>query len=308
VHPSCPTAMMLLSSALSVALHPAAHRTTAHRHVSQAVAGADHHATVCFIRHGESEWNAAKRFTGWTDIDLTRVGREEAAAAGEALYDNDLIFDLAFTSALKRAQDTLAIALHAAGQHSVPQMRHWRLNERHYGLLQGRSKPDCVDQYGVEQVKLWRNSFSTPPPLAPLTSPAFPGNDPKYANIPSELLPRGECLSDTFDRCKPTWDEHVVPALRDGKRVLIVAHGHSIRALVKHLEGISDDDIEALRIPNGIPLVYHLDETLQPVGTHVDLAAGRELRGTFLGDKEKVAAADWSPGSQPQEAVAVGWS
>lgn len=239
-------------------------------------------------------WNAVKRFTGWTDVDLTAKGRAEAAEGGAALRESEMVFDLALTSELKRAQDTLTIALHAAGQQNVPQMRHWRLNERHYGRLQGRSKPDCVDEYGVEQVKLWRNSFDTPPPLASLSSPAFPGNDPKYAHVPHDLLPRGECLRDTLHRCLPLWEGHVAPELRKGKRVLIVAHGHSIRALVKHLDGITDDGIESLRVPNGIPLLYHLDETLQPLAPPTDSsAAGHRLRGTFLGEQEKVAAADW---------------
>ena len=249
------------------------------------------HATVCFVRHGESEWNAAKRFTGWTDVDLTDHGREEAACAGKVLRENGLIFDRAYTSELRRAQETLAIALHASAQHSVPQMRHWRLNERHYGLLQGRSKQECVDEYGVEQIRIWRNSFATPPPLVSSTSPSFPGNCDKYHDVPPSLLPRGECLRDTLARCVPFWDEHVVPELHAGRRVLIAAHGHSIRCLVKHLDSISDDGIASLSIPNGIPLVYHLDEQLQPM--RPPGAVDGALRGIFLGDEAKVAAADW---------------
>lgn len=260
------------------------------------------HATVAFVRHGQSQWNAASRFTGWTDVDLTDLGRQEAALGGAALQRHGLSFDRAFTSELKRAQETLAIVLHHSEQFSVPTMRHWRLNERHYGQLQGRSKQECVDTFGVEQVKLWRNSFDTPPPLVGEASPAFPGNDPKYAHVPREHLPRGECLRDTAERCMPFWDEHVTPLLREGQRVLITAHGHSIRALVKHLECISDDGIASVSIPNGIPYVVSLDEHLRPIrregGESGDGIMG--LSGTFLGSHEKVAAADWLLSSKKQ--------
>lgn len=258
-------------------------------------------ATICFVRHGESEWNAAKRFTGWTDVDLTDGGREEAATGGEALLANGLVFDRAFTSELKRAQETLAILLHTSNMHSVPQMRHWRLNERHYGALQGKNKQDCVAEHGIEQVRLWRNSFDAAPPLVSTTSPAFPGNDPKYAGIPHELLPRGECLRDTLERCAPFWDEHVVPDLRAGHNVLIAAHGHSIRALVKQLDSLSDSEVEQLSIPNGVPLVYHLDSELKPIRPAAAARGGGSiaeeggdasaLSGYFLGDDEKLAAA-----------------
>jgi len=269
---------------------------------------------VCFVRHGQSEWNAAKRFTGWTDIDLTEHGREEAAAGGMALRAHGLSFDRAFTSELRRAQETLAIALHASGQPDVPTMRHWRLNERHYGALQGRGKQACVDEFGVERVRVWRNAYAVPPPLVSEHAPAFPGNDPKYATVKRSLLPRGECLHDTLQRAVPFWDEHVVPELASGRSVLIAAHGHSIRALVKHLDRISDDEIASVSIPNGIPLLYELDHDLRPIRTDAAdrspaQAAARAdalLGGTFLGDNlvaEAACAADaWA--AQPQAGAA----
>lgn len=191
-----------------------------------------------------------------------------------------------------------AIVLHSAAQHDVPTMRHWRLNERHYGALQGRAKQSCVAEYGIEQVRVWRNSFSTPPPLVSQHSPTFPGNDPRYAHIPPELLPRGECLKDTLARCLPLWNERIVPELRAGQSVLVVAHGHSIRALVKHLERVSDDAIADVSLPNAVPLLYHLGEHLQPL--HVaETASGLQhepapgLRGVFLGDRSAVSSFDW---------------
>ena len=254
----------------------------------------DPHATVCFVRHGQSEWNAARRFTGWTDVELTDAGREEASVGGAALAAYGLSFDRAYTSELRRAQETLSLVMHASAQHSVPTMRHWRLNERHYGALQGRGKQDCVDEFGVDKVRLWRTGFSTPPPLVSAHSPAFPGNDPKYDDVPKSLLPRGECLRDTLERVVPFWDEHVVPELRAGRSVLVAAHGHSIRALVKHVDGLSESDVVSLSIPNGIPLVYHLDESLTPIPHAAAPEGDGELRGTYLGDADKVAAAaDW---------------
>jgi len=249
------------------------------------------HATICFIRHGQSEWNAANRFTGWTDVDLTEVGRAEAAVGGQVLRAEGLTFDRAFTSELQRAQETLAIVLHASEQHSVPTMRHWRLNERHYGRLQGRSKHDCIRDFGMEQVRVWRNSYDVPPPCVSTHSPAFPGNDPKYESVSHDLLPTGECLRDTLERCLPFWEEHVVPEVRAGHNILIAAHGHSIRALVKHLENISDEGIRKLSIPNGIPLVYQVDKNAQPLRQH--RMADSEITGTFLGDEERIRAADW---------------
>ena len=248
------------------------------------------HATVCFVRHGQSEYNAGNRFTGWTDIDLTDVGREEASVGGAAL--RGFSFDRAFTSELTRAQETLAIVLKAAQLHDVPTMRHWRLNERHYGALQGQSKLECIDSYGMEQVRLWRNAFDVPPPLVPTSSEAFPGNDPKYEHVPPEHLPRGECLKDTLARCHPFWIEHVMPELRAGRNVLIAAHGHSIRALVKHLDSISDEDISQFSVPNGIPLLYHLDQELRPIRAHD--SASELVSGVFLSeDLDKVREADW---------------
>jgi len=257
------------------------------------------HATLCFVRHGQSSWNAAKRFTGWTDVDLTDVGRDEAALGGTALRFAECSFDRAFTSELNRAQETLAIVLHASGHHDVPVMRDWRLNERHYGALQGRSKQSCIEEHGIDMVRAWRNSFESPPPLVSVHSSAFPGNDDKYSHVPRELLPRGECLRDTLARCLPFWNEHVVPELHLGRNILVAAHGHSIRALLKHLDGIDDEAITRLSIPNGIPLLYHLDRDLRPMRmrrpreTWGERCEEHGLSGIFLGEAAKVAAADW---------------
>ena len=261
--------------------------------MSGAHTAAKPHATICFVRHGQSAWNYAKRFTSWTDVDLTDTGRIEAAAGGAVLRDRGFSFDTAYTSELRRAQETLAIVMHASGQHNLPTMRHWRLNERHYGALQGRSKTDCADEHGAEQVRLWRNSYAIAPPLVAEHSPSYPANDPKYDLVPRHLLPRGECLRDLVERVVPFWEEVVVPDLRAGRRVLIAAHGHSIRALVKHLDGIGDEDIESLDIPNGVPLVYDLDADLQPMGVHAGATRGAgALRGDFLPHAaEKVATA-----------------
>jgi len=265
------------------------------------------HARVCFIRHGQSEWNAAKRFTGWTDIDLTDHGREEAEAGGLAVRARGLSFDRAFTSELRRAQETLTIALHAMEQPDVPTMRHWRLNERHYGALQGRSKQACVDEFGIDAVRVWRNAYDVPPPLVSTHAASFPGNDPTYSSVEQSLLPRGECLQDTLNRAVPFWNAHVVPELAAGHSVLIAAHGHSIRALVKHLDRLSDTDVAAVSIPNGIPLLYELDAQLRPLrsledgGDDDDAPAEAHARarckghallgGTYLGDNLVAEAA-----------------
>ena len=270
--------MLLSLCGLVPALLPHATMSGAHNTLA-----AEPHATICFVRHGQSAWNYAKRFTGWTDVDLTDTGRDEAAAGGAVLRERGLSFDTAYTSELRRAQETLAIVMHASGQHNLPTMRHWRLNERHYGALQGRSKTECADEYGAEQVRLWRNSYACAPPLVNEHSPSFPANDPRYANLPRHLLPRGECLRDLVQRVVPFWEDNIVPDLRAGRRVLIAAHGHSIRALVKHLDGIGDEDIESLDIPNGVPLLYHLDAELQPMGSSAGAALGAGvLRGDFL--------------------------
>lgn len=259
------------------------------------------HATLCLVRHGQSAWNAAHRFTGWTDVDLTDLGRHEAKVGGHALREHGVIFDRAFTSELHRAQETLAILLHSSGQHDIPVMRHWRLNERHYGGLQGRRKQACVDDFGIEQVRLWRNSYAEPPPRVTVHSPAFPGNDPKYAHVPPDLLPRGECLKDTLMRALPLWRDHVVPELAQGRNVVVAAHGHSIRALVKVLDDISDEDISSVSIPNGRPLLYNLDESLRPIRPS---AAASPLGGTFLAVRELASSAgptfettnvEWTP-------------
>jgi len=251
--------------------------------------GPGHHASVCFVRHGQSEWNAAHRFTGWTDVDLTELGRSEAASGGAALKTAGLSFDRAFTSELKRAQETLAIVLHNSGQGDTPVMHSWRLNERHYGALQGRSKQGCVDEFGLDQVKRWRNSFDVPPPRVSTHSPSFPGSDPKYSHVPPALLPRGECLRDTQKRALPFWTEHVAPELAAGRNVIIAAHGHSIRALIKSLDRISDSEISSLSIPNGIPLLYSLDAELRPICLK-GAAAG--LSGVLLQDLHEAPASD----------------
>ena len=223
------------------------------------------HGRVVFVRHGQSVWNADKKFTGWADVDMTQTGRQEAAAAADQVIAHGLHFDRGFSSELKRAQETLTILLDKAGQLDLEVSKDWRLNERHYGALQGSRKEDAVDRFGRELVKRWRNSYDCAPPPAAEDDRMHPANDQRYADVPREILPNGESLKDTLERCLPFWREHVEPELRDGRNVLISAHGHSIRALVKHLDDISDDEIERVSLPNGIPLLYELDACLKPI-------------------------------------------
>jgi len=234
---------------------------------------------LILLRHGESDWNRENRFTGWTDVDLSEAGIREARCAGYVLLEQALTFDVAFTSVLKRAIRTLWIVLDGMNLMWIPVHRSWRLNERHYGALQGLNKAETAAQYGEEQVKLWRRSYDIRPPALEISDPRFPGQDRRYADLSEQELPRTECLKDTVTRFLPYWHEMIVPAILAGKRVLIAAHGNSLRALVKHVDKISDDAIVNLNIPTGIPLMYELDANLQPI------------RHEYVGDPEQVRKA-----------------
>jgi 2,3-bisphosphoglycerate-dependent phosphoglycerate mutase len=229
---------------------------------------------LVLLRHGESTWNLENRFTGWTDVDLTPKGAKEAHEAGRLLREGNYTFDLCFTSVLKRAIRTLWIVLDEMDLMWLPEHRSWRLNERHYGALQGLNKAETAAKYGEKQVHVWRRSYADPPP--PLTSddPRFPGHDPRYADVAREHLPLTESLKDTVARFLPYWHERIAPEVRAGRRVVIAAHGNSLRALVKYLDGVSEEEIVGLNIPTGIPLVYELDDDLRP------------LRHYYLGDPE----------------------
>jgi 2,3-bisphosphoglycerate-dependent phosphoglycerate mutase len=220
---------------------------------------------LVLLRHGESTWNLANRFTGWTDVDLTPKGIEEAQEASRLLGEGNYTFDVAYTSLLKRAIRTLWITLDGLDLMWLPVHRSWRLNERHYGALQGLNKAETAAKYGEQQVLVWRRSYSEPPPLLTPDDERHPGRDRRYADVPPEELPLAESLKDTVARFLPYWHGTVVPDLKAGKRVLIAAHGNSLRALVKHLDGISDEEIVGLNIPTGIPLVYELDGDLRPL-------------------------------------------
>jgi len=228
--------------------------------------------TLVLLRHGESTWNLENRFTGWTDVDLTATGIAQARQAGQRLKAEGYAFDRAFTSVLKRATHTLWHCLDAMDRTWLPVEHSWRLNERHYGALQGLNKADMAAQYGEEQVLLWRRSYDAPPPALTADDPRCERDDVRYAALPSGAVPLAECLKDTVARVLPYWNETIAPAIAAGQRVLIAAHGNSIRALVKHLDNISDQDIVGLNIPNGIPLVYELAADLTP------------LRHGYLGD------------------------
>ena len=234
---------------------------------------------LVLIRHGESTWNLENRFTGWTDVDLTPTGIEQAKNAGRLLKAEGYEFDLAYTSVLKRATRTLWHCLDEMDRTWLPVEHSWRLNERHYGALQGLNKADMAKQYGDAQVLVWRRSYDTPPPALEPTDPRCERGDIRYAGLAPEQVPLTECLKDTVARVLPYWNEAIAPTIRSGKRVLIAAHGNSIRALVKYLDNISDQDIVGLNIPNGIPLVYELDAELKP------------LRHYYLGDAEAAAKA-----------------
>ncbi len=241
---------------------------------------------IVLMRHGESTWNLENRFTGWTDVDLTEKGRDEARHAGKLLLEAGFTFDLTYTSVLKRAIRTLWITLDEMDLVWLPMVHSWRLNERHYGALQGLNKGETAAKYGDEQVMVWRRSYDIPPnPLEP-NDPRTSFDDPRYAKLKREQIPLTECLKDTVERVLPMWEESIAPALRSGKRILISAHGNSLRALIKYLDGISDKDIVSVNIPNGQPLVYELDADLKPI------------RSYYLGDAAAIEAAQKAVASQ----------
>ena len=235
--------------------------------------------TVVLLRHGESDWNRENRFTGWVDIDLSDKGRAEAQTAADLLKTEGFTFDLAFTSVLKRAIRTLWILLDEMDLLWIPVERSWRLNERHYGALQGLDKGETAAKFGEKQVKIWRRSYDIPPPALEPSDPRFPGKDPRYRDLSRAELPLTECLKDTVARFLPYWHGSIAPAIRSGKRVIIAAHGNSLRALVKYLDEVSEQDIVELNIPTGAPLVYELDENLRPLGHR------------YLGDAAAIEAA-----------------
>jgi 2,3-bisphosphoglycerate-dependent phosphoglycerate mutase len=234
---------------------------------------------VVLLRHGESTWNKENRFTGWTDVDLTDKGRDEAAEAGRLIGEAGLTFDMAFTSVLKRAIRTCWITLDRLDLLWIPMERSWRLNERHYGALQGLNKAETAARHGDDQIKIWRRSYDIPPPPLEKSDPRHPSHDPRYAGLTAAELPSTEALKHTVDRFLPYWKGTIAPAITAGRRVLITAHGNSLRALVKYLDHISDQDIVELNIPTGIPLVYELDASLAP------------MRHYYLGDPEAAARA-----------------
>ena len=235
--------------------------------------------TLILLRHGESTWNKENRFTGWTDVDLSERGRAEAKAAGQLLKEGGYTFDLAFTSVLKRAIRTLWTALDELDLLWIPVTKDWRLNERHYGALQGLNKADTAAKHGDAQVKIWRRSYDIPPPALTAGDERDPSRDPRYAGLSREQLPLTESLKETVERFLPYWHETIAPAIRSGKRVIIAAHGNSLRALVKYLDNVSEADIVELNIPTGIPLVYELNDDLTPI------------RHYYLGDPAAAAAA-----------------
>jgi len=234
---------------------------------------------LVLLRHGESTWNRENLFTGWTDVDLTPKGEKEALEAGRNLKRQGYVFDVAFTSVLKRAIRTLWIVLQEMDLTWIPVIRDWRLNERHYGALQGLNKVQTAEKYGDGQVRIWRRSYDVRPPVLEESDPRYPGNDPRYRDLRKDQVPLAECLKDTVERFLPCWRREIAPAVRSGKRVLIAAHGNSLRALVKYLDDISDDAIPEVNIPTGVPLVYELDEELKP------------LQNYYIGDPEKVKKA-----------------
>jgi 2,3-bisphosphoglycerate-dependent phosphoglycerate mutase len=244
---------------------------------------------IVLVRHGESRWNRENRFTGWTDVDLTETGIREATTAGRLLNEEGFRFDIAFTSLLKRAIRTLWIVLDEMDLMWIPVHRTWRLNERMYGGLQGLDKAKTAERYGAEQVLVWRRSYDTPPPPLPAGDDRDPANDPRYADLRPEEIPRTESLKDTIDRFLPYWHETIAPVVAAGRRVLIVAHGNSLRGLVKHLDDVSESDILKLNIPTGIPLVYELDEALKPI------------RHEYLGDPAAVKTAQAAVADQARK-------
>jgi 2,3-bisphosphoglycerate-dependent phosphoglycerate mutase len=234
---------------------------------------------LVLLRHGESEWNKKNLFTGWTDVDLSEQGVKEANDAARYLKEGGYTFDIAYTSVLKRAIRTLWLTLDGMDLMWIPVVRNWRLNERHYGALQGLNKAETAAKYGDEQVLIWRRSYDIRPPALEKDDERYPGHDPRYKDLSDEELPQAECLKDTVERFLPFWLETIVPSLKDGKKVLIAAHGNSLRALVKYLDNVPDDVIVGINIPTGMPLVYELNDDLTPI------------RSYYLGDPEKVKKA-----------------
>jgi 2,3-bisphosphoglycerate-dependent phosphoglycerate mutase len=234
---------------------------------------------VVLLRHGESSWNKENRFTGWTDVDLSEKGIQEAHQAGQTLKKEGYTFDIAYTSVLKRAIRTLWIALDEMDLMWIPVIRNWRLNERHYGALQGLNKAETAQKYGEEQVHIWRRSYDTQPPSLEKSDERYPGKDPRYKDLTEEELPLTECLKDTVARFVPYWEEIITTSIKQRKNVLITAHGNSLRALVKYLDNISEKEIVELNIPTGIPLVYELDENLKSMNSY------------YLGNQEEIAKA-----------------
>ena len=218
-----------------------------------------------FLRHGESTWNKINKFTGWTDVGLSERGVKEAITSGQVLRDEGYVFDLAYTSVLKRSIKTLWLALEEMDLMWIPVRRSWRLNERHYGALQGLNKAETAAKHGNEQVLIWRRSYDVRPPSLEESDKRYPGKDPRYQNLTKKDLPTSECLQDTVSRVLPYWHEKIIPSIKAGKQVLVSAHGNSIRALVKYLDNVPNDEILKLNIPTGIPLVYELDENLSPI-------------------------------------------
>ena len=234
---------------------------------------------VVLIRHGESEWNLANRFTGWTDVDLTEAGRAGAAEAGKLLKAEGFDFDLAYTSVLKRAIRTLWLVLDEMDRMWIPVHRRWQLNERHYGALQGLNKAETAEKHGEEQVKIWRRSYDVPPPALEVSDERHPSHDARYADLTPEQLPATESLALTVDRVMPIWEQEIAPQIKAGKKVIIAAHGNSLRALVKYLDGMTPEEILEFNIPTSVPLVYELDADLKPI------------KREYLGDQEAIAAA-----------------
>lgn len=234
---------------------------------------------IVLIRHGESTWNKENRFTGWTDVDLTEKGTEEAKKAGKILKSEGYTFDLAYTSVLKRAIKTLWVALDEMDLTWIPVINNWKLNERHYGALQGLNKSETAEKYGEEQVHIWRRSYDVPPPEMTRYDERYAGLDPRYKNLSKEEIPLTESLKETVARVVPYWENEIAPQVKDGKKIVISAHGNSIRALIKYLDNVPEDKIVGLNIPNGTPLVYELDENLKPIKNY------------YLGDPEEIAKA-----------------
>lgn len=245
--------------------------------------------TLVLLRHGESDWNRENRFTGWTDVDLSEKGVQEGIAAGQQMKKDGYVFDVVFTSVLKRAIKTMNLALEQMDLLWLPVHKSWRLNERHYGALQGLNKAETAEKHGMEQTNIWRRSYDIPPPPLTPDDERYPGKDPRYASLSADELPLTECLKDTVERFLPYWHETIAPVVNSGQRVLIAAHGNSLRALVKYLDNVSDEEIVGLNIPTGIPLVYELDDELQPI------------RHFYLGDPEAIKKATEAVAGQLQK-------